>query len=184
MNKYENNSVSVMENRILLVRGVRVMLAKDLADLYGVSTKRLNEQVKRNLDRFPSDFMFQLTEDEKFEVVANCDHLKVLKYSPYLPFAFTEHGAVMLATVLNTPKAVASSIFVVKAFVKLREILNTHKELSEKLKDLESKFETHDTKILAIFNALNDLLTPPNPTKKRIGFEVREKRVKYKSKLK
>jgi hypothetical protein len=96
------------------------MLDTDLARLYGVSTKRLNEQVKRNRDRFPDDFMFQLTPDEKAEVVANCDHLQRLKFSPALPYAFTEHGAIMVASVLNTSRAIEVSVYVVRAFVKLR----------------------------------------------------------------
>src|SRR3990172_1168859 len=108
-----------IENWILLIRGQKVMLDADLAALYGVTTKRLNEQVKRNRGRFPEDFMFQLTEREKGEVVANCDHLKRLKFSPNLPYAFTEHGAIMLATVLNSPVAVQTSIQIVKAFVRL-----------------------------------------------------------------
>ena len=98
--------VEMIERKILLIRGEKVMLDADLAALYGVTTKRLNEQVKRNRERFPNDFMFQLTEEEKAEVVANCDHLKRLKFSPTLPYAFTEHGAIMLASVLNSPLAV------------------------------------------------------------------------------
>lgn len=98
-----------IEERILLIRGQRVMLDADLAELYGVSTKRLNEQVRRNRSRFPADFMFQLTKEEKRKVVTNCDHLAQLKYAPSLPFAFTEHGAVMVASVLNSARAVTVS---------------------------------------------------------------------------
>ena len=98
--------IDMIERKILLIRGEKVMLDADLAALYGVTTKRLNEQVKRNRERFPNDFMFQLTEEEKAEVVANCDHLKRLKFSPALPYAFTEHDAIMLASVLNSPLAV------------------------------------------------------------------------------
>jgi hypothetical protein len=103
------------------------MLDTDLAKLYGVPTKRLNEQVKRNRNRFPEDFVFQLSAAEKTEVVAKCDHLEGLKFSPTHPYAFTEHGAIMLAAVLNTPRAIAVSVFVVRAFVRFREILATHK---------------------------------------------------------
>jgi len=103
-------SAARIEQSILVIRGEKVMLDADLAVLYGVTTKRLNEQVKRNRDRFPKDFIFQLTEREKREVVANCDHLKRLKFSLGLPYAFTEHGAIMLATVLNSPIAVKASI--------------------------------------------------------------------------
>jgi hypothetical protein len=102
--------VERIEHAILLIRGQRVMLDADLARLYGVSTKRLNEQVKRNRDRLPEDFMFQLTPDEKAEVVANCDHLQRLKFSPALPYAFTEHGAIMVASVLNTSRAIEVSV--------------------------------------------------------------------------
>ena len=104
-----------IESRIFLIRGHKVMIDADLANIYGVTTKRLNEQIKRNRDRFPEDFMFQLTKEEKDEVVANCDHLKKLKYSPVLPNAFTEHGAIMIATILNSPVAVQASIHVVRA---------------------------------------------------------------------
>jgi len=147
------------------------MLDADLAELYGVETKRLNEQVRRNKERFPEDFMFQLTVAEKMEVVANCDHLSKLKFSPNLPCAFTEHGAIMAASVLNTPLAVEMSVQVVRAFVKLREMISTHKDLAKKLEDLEKKY---DTQFKLVFDAIRQLMTPPEPKKKRaIGF-VRE----------
>jgi phage regulator Rha-like protein len=168
--------VERIENSILLIRGKKVMLDADLATLYGVSTKRLNEQVKRNRDRFPVDFMFQLTENEKAEVVANCDHLKRLKFSPNLPYAFTEHGAIMLATVLNSPVAVQASIQVVRAFVKLRQILATNKDLAHKLEQLERKIEKHDEEIKAIFNAIRQLMTPPEKPKRKIGFKRGEEK--------
>jgi phage regulator Rha-like protein len=148
----------------------------DLAILYGVSTKRLNEQVKRNRDRFPMDFMFQLTENEKAEVVANCNHLKRLKFSPNLPYAFTEHGAIMLAAVLNSPVAVQASIQVVRAFVKLRQMLATNKELAHKLDQLERKIEEHDEEIKAIFNAIRQLMTPLEKPKRKIGFKRGEEK--------
>lgn len=116
----ELTSTSI-ERRILLIRGQKAMLDTDLAALYGVPTKVLNQAVKRNRHRFPADFMFRLTEDEKAEVVTICDHLQKLKFSPVLPYAFTEHGAIMLASVLNSKKAVRISVYVVRAFVKLRE---------------------------------------------------------------
>ena len=112
--------VGKIENRILLIRGEKIVIEADLAGFYGVPTKRLNEQVKRNVDRFPDDFMFQLTKNEKSEVVANCDHLENLKYSRSLPYAFTEHGAIMAASVLNSPRAIEVSVFIVRAFIKLR----------------------------------------------------------------
>ena len=150
------------------------MIDTDIAKLYGVTTKRLNEQVKRNKERFPEDFMIQLTSKKKTDVVANCDRLKNIKYSSSLPYAFTEHGVIMLAAVLNSQKAVEASIFVARAFVRLREILSTHKELGQKLKELELKIETHDEQITSIIEAINQLLTPPQESKKKMGFIVKE----------
>src|SRR6267143_726809 len=117
-----------IERAILLIRGHKVMLDTDLAHLYGVTTKRLNEQVKRNRNRFPADFMFQLTSKEKAEVVANCDHLTKLKFSSAKPYAFSEHGAVMVASVLNSKRAIEFSIYVVRAFVFLFEGFGDHRE--------------------------------------------------------
>lgn len=159
-----------IEQAILLVRGQRVMLDADLASLYGVTTKRLNEQVKRNKDRFPSDFMFKLTDGEKAEVVANCDHLQRLKFSPALPYAFTEHGAIMVASVLNTQRAIEVSVYVVRAFVKLREVLGTHKAVARKLAELESRIDAHDRHITTLFEAIRQLMAPPEKPRKRIGF--------------
>ena len=143
------------------------MLDADLARLYGVTTKRLNEQVRRNRDRFPDDFMFRLTDAEKKEVVANCDHLKTLKFSPNLPYAFTEHGAVMLAAVLNSPVAVDVSIQIVKTFIRLRELLANNKELAKKIEELEKKY---DTQFKIVFDAIRQLMSAPEPKKKKIGF--------------
>ena len=175
--------IGQIEQRILLIRGQRVMLDADLAGLYGTTTKRLNEQVKRNRGRFPEDFMFQLTTKEKAEVVANCDHLAKLKFSPVLPNAFTEHGAIMVASVLNTKRAIQVSVFVVRAFVKLREMLSTHKELAHKLAALERKLQNHDESIQCLVVAIRQLMAPsePEPPKKRIGFLVEEPHVTYKS---
>jgi phage regulator Rha-like protein len=172
-----------IEERILLIRGQRVMLDADLAGLYGVSTKRLNEQVRRNKGRFPQDFIFQLTTNEKAEVVANCDHLARLRFSPVLPNAFTEHGAIMVASVLNTQRAIQVSVFVVRAFVKLREMLSTHKELAHKLAALERRLQNHDESIRSLVAAIRQLMAPPEPEppKKRIGFVVEEPHVPYES---
>jgi hypothetical protein len=159
-----------LAERILIVRGQRVMLDADLAALYGVTTKRFNEQVKRNLARFPAEFMFQLTGEEKRYVVANCDHLSRLKYSPHAPYAFTEHGAIMAATILNSPKAVEMSVFVVRAFVELREWLSTHREIAEKLDYLERKVSSHDQALAGIIDAIRQLTTPPPPKHRPIGF--------------
>ena len=143
------------------------MLDADLADLYNVPTKALNQAVKRNADRFPSDFMFQLTAAEKNEVVTNCDHLKKLKYSPVLPHAFTEHGAIMLASVLNSPTAVRASLQVVRSFVKLREVLASHRELAKKFEALEKRY---DARFKVIFEAIRQLMEPEAKPKKKIGF--------------
>jgi hypothetical protein len=161
----------VIEKKILLIRSEKVMLDSDLAELYGVTTKRLNEQVKRNRSRFPSDFMFQLTEIEKSEVVANCDHLKKLKFSSGLPYAFTEHGAIMLATVLNSPVAVQASIHIVRAFVRLRQILASNAELAKKLESLEKKY---DSQFKIVFDAIRQLMSPPETKKQKIGFRKEE----------
>ena len=151
------------------------MIDADLAALYDVPTKRLNQQVKRNAERFPKDFVFQLSRAERDEVVADCDHLRRLKFSPTMPFAFTEHGALMAASVLNTPRAVEVSLYVVRAFVELREALATHKELARRLVELESRLErklaTHDHAIAGILEAIRQLMAPPEPARKRrIGF--------------
>jgi hypothetical protein len=166
---------------ILLIRGQKVILDADLAKLYGATTKRLNEQVKRNRERFPEDFMFQLTKEEKSEVVANCDHLSTLKYSPALPHAFTEHGAIMAASILNTPRAIEASVFVVRAFVKLREMLATHKELEQKLITLEQKY---DEQFSVVFEAIRQLMIPPDKKQRKIGFEVKEPKTRYTKKKK
>ena len=159
-----------VESRILIVRDEKVILDADLAQLYGVSTKRLNEQVKRNQGRFPDDFMFQLTENEKVEVVANCDHLRRLKFSPKLPYAFTEHGAIMAANVLNSERAVKASVQVVRAFLKLRQILASHAELVLKLNELESKYDRH---FLIVFDAIRELMTPTPLKTRPIGFRAK-----------
>ncbi len=158
-------------NSILLIRGHKVMIDRDLAKLYGVETKRLNEQVKRNIDRFPHDFMFQLTKDEKDWVVANCDHLQELKFSTTTPYAFTEYGAIMLASVLNTDVAVKASIQIVRAFVKLRELILTNEQLTKRLNELEKKY---DKQFNVVFKALKQLIDEPKTHRKQIGF-IRDK---------
>lgn len=130
-----NNLVPIYEitERILFLRGQKVILDADLAGLYGVSTKVLNQAVKRNSSRFPKDFIFQITKKEKHEVVTICDHLKKLKFYKGLPCVFTEHGAIMAASLLNSQHAIEASIYVVRAFVKMRELVSHHKELFEKM---------------------------------------------------
>ena len=162
--------LELIERSILLIRGEKVMLDADLADIYGVSTKALNQAVKRNASRFPPDFMFQLTEAEKTEVVTNCDHLVRLKFSPHLPFAFTEHGALMLANVLNSERAALTSVQVVRAFVRLRQLLATNAELSRRFAALEKKY---DAQFKVVFDAIRQLMTPPEPKRREMGFHVK-----------
>jgi hypothetical protein len=160
-----------IENRILLIRGHKVIIDADLAEFYGVPTKRLNEQVKRNTNRFPADFMFQLSSEEKAKVVANCDHLEKLKYSKALPYAFTEHGAIMAASVLNSPRAIEVSVFIVRAFIKLRQIIAGQKELQRKISQIERRLTDHDEQIIELVDLIKQLLNPkPPPNKRRIGF--------------
>lgn len=175
--------VEVIEQRILLIRGQKVIIDADLAMLYGVPTRVLNQAVRRNLKRFPQDFMFKLSQPEKDQVITICDHLKNLKYAKALPNAFTEHGAIMAASVLNTERAIQISVFVVRAFVKLRKMLSTHKELARKLAELERKLQNHDESIRSLVVAIRQLMAPPEPEtpKKRIGFLVEEPPVPYES---
>jgi phage regulator Rha-like protein len=163
--------VGKIENRILLIRGVKVIMDADLAEFYGVPTKRLNEQVKRNRGRFPKDFMFQLTPEEKSEVVAKCDHLSKLKFTKAMPYGFTEHGAIMAASVLNSKRAIEVSVFFVRAFMKLRKTIAEHRELATKLSELERRLASHDQQILHLVNAIRQLTSPSSlPSTKRIGF--------------
>ncbi len=166
--------VERVQSRILVIRGQKVIIDTDLAELYGVQTKRLNEQVKRNKLRFPPDFMFQLEDSEKQEVVANCDHLSKLKYSPRPPYAFTEHGAIMVASVLNTQKAIQVSVYIVRAFVELRRFLASHRDLNKRLNQIESRLHQHDRHILSLAETLRELMPPPiKKPKSPIGFHTK-----------
>lgn len=160
-------AVYPIERAILWIRGRRVMLDTDLAALYGVPTKVLNQAVKRNRERFPPDFMFRLTRREKEKVVTVCDHLARLKFSKTLPYAFSEHGAIMLASVLNSPVAIQASLQIVRTFVRLREILAAHAELARRLEELERKNERQFSQV---FSVLRELLEAPPPERRRIGF--------------
>jgi hypothetical protein len=163
--------VERIQSRILLVRGHKMMLDSDLAELYGVTTKRLNEQVKRNQERFPSDFMFQLTSEETKNLRSQIATPKRGSGGRrYRPYGFTEHGAIMAASVLNTHRAIEVSVYVVRAFVKLRELLRTHKELSRKLAELEKRMEGQGEDIMTLFEAIRQLMEPPDKPSKRIGF--------------
>lgn len=160
-----------IDRLILVLRDQKVILDTDLASLYGVSTKALNQAVKRNRGRFPDDFVFQLTLGEKQEVVTTRDHLKRLKFSPTLPYAFTEHGALMVASVLNSAIAVRVSIQIVRVFIRMREAIASHKDLRRRLEVIEKKYDTHDAQIKEIFDAIRALMEPPpGVAKRRIGF--------------
>lgn len=160
-----------IKNRILIIRSHRVILDTDLALLYDVTTKRLNEQVKRNHERFPGDFMFQLSSEEKQEVVANCDHLKNLKFSRTNPYAFTEHGAIMAASVLNSPQAIEASILIVRTFVKIRQMIASHKELNTKILQVERKLQDHDGAIRSLILTIDELMEEKVSKKiRQIGF--------------
>jgi hypothetical protein len=174
--------VEAIEQIILLIRGQKIIIDADLARLYGVTTKALNQAVRRNAERFPEDFVFQLTSKELSELVTDCDRFINLKHSMALPHAFTEHGAIMAANVLSSKRAVEASIYVVRAFVKLRQQLVSHTELALKLDLLEQKIATHDKAICSLFDAIRNLMTPwppqgrpPKPSIKHpIGFVVGE----------
>ncbi|HVN48020.1 MAG TPA: ORF6N domain-containing protein [Bacteroidota bacterium] len=171
--------VNYVEERIFIIRGLKVMLDRDLADLYGVETKYLNRQVKRNRDRFPHEFVFQLTKSERNELVTNWHRFESLKHSSTLPYAFSEHGVAMLATVIKSPRAVKMSIVIVKAFVRLRDILSSHKELAEKLQLLEKRLDRHDEEIQTIVEAIHQLLQPPAKPRNPIGFRINEPQTAY-----
>ena len=159
-----------IEGAILEIRGERVMLDYDLAAVYGVTTKALNQAVKRNRDRFPEGFTFELTLDEKDELVTNCDRLAALKHSSSIPYAFTEHGAVMLASVLRSKRAVDVSVFVVKVFIRMRRVLADQRQLAIKLAELERKLSAHDKNFQIVFAAIKQLMQPPSPPRRKIGF--------------
>ncbi len=146
-----------IEQIILFIRGQKVMIDADLARIYGVTTKRLREQVRRNKVRFPDDFMFLLSKEELLEVAANCGDLAKLKFSRSLPYVFTEYGAIMVANILNSPVAVRASVQVVRAFVRLRQIINGNKDLAEKMEKMEKKYD-HQFKL--VFQVINQLMTP------------------------
>jgi hypothetical protein len=166
-----------VQRAILILRGSRVILDSDLAALYGVPVKRLNEQVKRNAGRFPDDFVFRLTPDEfavlRSQFATTKNNRRGGRHS--LPYAFTEHGALMAASVLNSPKAVEMSILVVRAFVRLRHLLAANHQLAAKLEQLERKMATHDQNIVALFDAVRRLLAVPEKPARQIGFRSKSK---------
>ncbi len=160
---------------ILILRGQRVILDSTLADIYGVSTGRLNEAVKRNIKRFPGDFMLRLTAAEHAALISQIATSKPGRGGRRkMPRAFTEHGAIQAANVLNSPRAVSMGVYVVRAFVQLRELLTSNKELAARLDELEArlgkKLATHDEAITAILSAIRELMNPPQPKRRGIGF--------------
>jgi hypothetical protein len=162
-----------VESRIFVLRQQKIILDRDLAELYGVPVKRLNEQVKRNRDRFPDDFMFQLTKVEEADLQSQIVPPKSGRGGRrYAPYAFTEHGAIMAATVLNSERAVEMSVFVVRAFVRLREMMSTNQQLASKIDELEQRLDTHDASIQELIEAIRELMAPDPATGRRIGFEL------------
>jgi hypothetical protein len=163
----------VIINKIYLIRGQKIMIDRDLAALYGVETKRLKEAVRRNIERFPDDFMFEMTKDEletwRGENVTGQEDKMGLRYAP---FCFTEQGVTMLSCVLNSARAIEVNIRIIRIFTRLRELLLTNKDILLKLEQLERKIMGHDENIQMIFKALKQLLNPPNPPRKRIGFNA------------
>ena len=159
-----------LEEKILVIRGHKVMIDRDLSELFGVETKYLNRQVRRNINRFPKEFMLVLTKKEKDELVTICHQFDNLKHSRYLPLAFTEHGVTMLASILNSEKAIKISICIVKTFMKLRHIVATHKNLEEKISNIEKNLSRHDKELSLIFDAIRKLMAPASKNKKQIGF--------------
>ena len=187
----------MVETAILTIRGQKVILDADLAGIYGVPTKRLNEQVRRNIERFPEDFMFRLTPQEVTDMrsqfatsseggmrsqIATASERRNLRFNPY---AFTEHGAIMAANVLNSHKAVQMSVFVVRAFIKMREYLLNRAELEKRLAEIDKTLISHDAALRDVYQKIRPLLLPPaDPPPKPIGFMVKEGRIYYKVKAK
>ena len=176
-----------IEQHIFFIRGMRVILDSDLSSIYGVKTKALNQAVKRNKDRFPADFAFQLKQED----LAAIDNQRGIRSQivtaskrniRFLPFVFTEHGALMASNVLKSSRALSMSIYVVRAFIRLRETLALNKDLAQKLSELERKVQSHDTELQAIVHAIRHLMEPPEKPKREIGFRVKETQAQYKVK--
>jgi len=163
-------SDEIILGKILLVRGCKVMIDRDLAELYGVETKHLNRQVRRNQGRFPEEFMFKLTVAEKVELVTNWHRFNSLKHTSYSPYAFTEHGVAMLASVLKSSRAIKISVYVIQAFVRLRRWVSLHKGLSDKLEVLEGRVDNHDHDIQEVVEAMRQLMREEEKPKRKIGF--------------
>lgn len=165
-----------IEESILLVRGKKVMVDADLAYLFGVTTRRLRAEVRKNFDRFPSDLMFELTAEERVEIAASCEHLGKLKSLPYVPFAFTEQGALMLAGVLDSRRAVRVSLHVVRTFARLGELMALNPKLARRLDALEEK---HERQFKAVFDAIRPFIRYTERTRNPVGYRVSETGVNY-----
>lgn len=180
-----NYEAHVVEAVIVTVRGQKVILDRDLAALYGVQTKMLNRAMKRNQDRFPPDFVFQITAEEGTALRCQTGTSKSRGGQRYLPHVFTEHGAIMAATVLNSRQAVQMSVFVVRAFIKMREQLMNRAGLEKRLADIEKGLLSHDAALRDLYQKIRPLLlAPPNLPRKQIGFGVQEKHARYRAKRK
>ena len=171
MSRKDLTVLTDLEQKIYLIRGEKVMLDSDLAKLYGVSTKRLNEQVRRNLRRFPLDFTFRLTHDE-VKILRSQIATSSWGGHRYLPFVFTEQGIAMLSSVLNSDRAICVNIAIMRAFVKLRKVLSVNKELADQLKKLEARIDNHDSQIKMIFEAIRRLMVEEQKPKEKIGFKI------------
>jgi phage regulator Rha-like protein len=179
MTKKQSKSTNIsipqkdIENKILLMRGTKVMMDHDLAKLYGVATGNLNKAVRRNIDRFPGDFMFQLNQNETESLRFHFGSSKQGRGGRrYLPYVFTQEGVAMLSSVLNSERAIIVNIQIMRAFVKLRELMLSHKDLAQKIDNLEHKFKEHDKNFVIVFDAIKKLLAPPVKPKGRIGFHA------------
>ncbi|MDD5452556.1 MAG: ORF6N domain-containing protein [Desulfovibrionales bacterium] len=160
-------SIEVVQRQIIIIRGEKVMLDRDLAELYGVETKQLKRAVRRNIDRFPPDFMFELTKEEYDALRRQFGTLKRGEHAKYLPIAFTEQGVAMLSSVLNSKRAIEVNILIMRAFVQLRQMISSHKNLLRKVEEIEKKY---DEQFQVVFEAIKQLMTPPEKPKRRIGF--------------
>lgn len=163
--------IEVIERRIFEIRGVKVMIDRHLAELYNVETRKLNQAVSRNIERFPEEFMFQLTKDERDEVITACDDLTPLKFARTMPYAFTEYGVAMLSSVLKSSRAIQVNIQIIKAFVKLRRMLVSQLELKRKVEAMEAKY---DRQFKEVFTAIKKLMILPDKPKKSIGFKSKK----------
>ena len=164
--------IEVIERRIFEIRGLNIMIDRHLAELYNVETRTLNQAVSRNIERFPEEFMFQLTKKERDEVITTCDDLTPLKFARTMPYAFTEYGVAMLSSVLKSKRAIQVNIQIIKAFVKLRRILSSHLELRKKVEAMEARY---DRQFKEVFTAIKRLMVLPDTSTKSIGFKLKNR---------